>query len=229
MSASPRKSPQGRRITHRSKMIMLISIARKQIGIEESDYRSALFDITGQTSIVDCSDDQLEAVLDFLKSKGFKPASAKPQADNPMARKARALWMSLYHLGAVKNPAEQALEAFAARQLGCTKMAWADQRQAYRLIEALKNMGVRAGWSELAQSGGGASPALFQASLCRAILRRLQSIGVADKSWNLGDAVAQLTQLKPLPEVPSARQYQGLALVLGTILRRHQSNGASNG
>ena len=34
-----------------------------------------------------------------------------------MARKARALWISLYHLGAVHNPSEEALEAMARNEV----------------------------------------------------------------------------------------------------------------
>ncbi|MFX8708345.1 regulatory protein GemA, partial [Acinetobacter baumannii] len=67
---------------------------------------------------------------------------------HPMARKARALWISLHKLGVVHNPSEQALEAFAKRQLGCEKLVWARQSDAYRLIEALKSMAERAGWRQ---------------------------------------------------------------------------------
>jgi phage gp16-like protein len=47
-----------------------------------------------------------------------KKAGEPAAADHPFAAKARALWISLYHLGAIDNPSEQALEAFARRQLG---------------------------------------------------------------------------------------------------------------
>ena len=58
------------------------------------------------------------------------------------------MWISLYNLGAVRNPSNAALEAFAARQLGVAKLQWANQAHGYKLIEALKAMGARAGWHQ---------------------------------------------------------------------------------
>src|SRR3546814_16890334 len=51
-------------------------------------------------------------------------------------------------LGVVRDPSESALEAFAARQLNVEQLQWADQGRVYKLIEALKAMAERAGWSQ---------------------------------------------------------------------------------
>lgn len=103
---------------------------------------------------------QLGLVLDEFKRLGWKPAPPRSPrsgaapvptsraADHPVARKARALWVSLHQLGVVHEPAERALEAFAARQLGVERLQWADQAQGHRLIEALKAMAGRAGWDQ---------------------------------------------------------------------------------
>jgi hypothetical protein len=66
----------------------------------------------------------------------------------PLALKARAMWKSLWNLGAVRSGDERALEAFAKRQLGVDRLQWADAAIAYRLIEALKGMAERAGWPQ---------------------------------------------------------------------------------
>lgn len=58
------------------------------------------------------------------------------------------MWISLHQLGVVRNAEETALEAFAARQLHVERLQWADQGQVYKLIEALKAMAERAGWSQ---------------------------------------------------------------------------------
>ena len=99
---------------HRRAMLAKIHVARKELGIVEDYYRQILVDQTGHLSAKHCSDAELAKVLDALKAKGFKPKSRSPRtgqqrADHPMARKARALWLSLYHLGAVRNPDEKAL------------------------------------------------------------------------------------------------------------------------
>ena len=64
--------------------------------------------------------------------------------------------VSLHQLGVVRDPSEGALESFGRRQLGVDRLQWADEGQAYRLIEALKAMAERAGWD---QNTAGLEPA----------------------------------------------------------------------
>lgn len=137
-----------------------IHIAKKELGLDDPTYRVLLERITGQTSAKDCTEAQLGKVLDEMKAKGWKPAlkvvARNPgvaaqrgvQASNPVAKKARAMWISLHQLGAVRDPSERALEAFGRRQLGVEKLQWANQSHGYRLIEALKAMAEREGWSQ---------------------------------------------------------------------------------
>jgi phage gp16-like protein len=131
-------------------MLAKIHIEAKDRGLDEATRRDLVERVTGHRSCGDCSDGQLVAVLDELKrlgGHGRRPARPKP-ATTPIALKARALWKSLHNLGVVKNGAEPALEAFAKRQLRVDRLQWADQSQGYRLIEALKQMAERAGWSQ---------------------------------------------------------------------------------
>lgn len=144
-AARPAKAPVS---AFRRSMIQKINIAKAQLRMDEDDYRVGLAEVTGRASLTKCSDKQLNQVLEWLVSKGFRPVQSKGAATHPMARKARALWISLHHLGAVDNPSDHALEAFATRQLKCERLVWANQREAFRLIEALKSWAVRAGWPE---------------------------------------------------------------------------------
>jgi len=156
MTAAAKFNPADQR---RRSMIGKVQIARKELGLDEDTYRAMLKRITGVESCTVCSDGQLADVLDELKAKGWtpkviagsaprKPVANNKQADHPAARKARAMWISLYQLGVVKDRRESALEAFAARQLKVDRLQWADQGQLYKLIEALKAMAERAGWSQ---------------------------------------------------------------------------------
>lgn len=156
----------------RRAMIAKVHLARKELGIAEEDYRAILQQLTGRSSCSAMSDAQLDTVIEDMKRRGWKQGAptARRVADSPMAKKARALWLGLHQLGVVRNGSEQALEAFARRQLGCDRMQWADQGQAYRLIEALKAMAQRAGWD---QDVSGHDPAEHALVLQRRLAKRL--------------------------------------------------------
>ena len=120
-----------------------VAIARKELGLDEDTYRDILERLTGHRSAKDASDQQLGLVLDEFKAKGWTPRNPvvrkKPRLVSPPAvRKARALWIGLADLGAVRDRSEAALESFARRQLGVESMDWSDAARLYKLIEALK-------------------------------------------------------------------------------------------
>lgn len=160
---------------HRRMLIAKVHVARKELGLDEDTYRGALVLVTGdksKDSAKKCTEHELVAVLDHFKLRGF---TAKPRpgvANHKVAAKARALWISLAQLGAVKNRSDQALEAFAARQLGCERFQWARQSDGYRLIEALKAMAERAGWPQRGPNGEALTTEELKAGLEKAIARR---------------------------------------------------------
>jgi phage gp16-like protein len=187
-----------------------VKIAAKELALDDGTYRAILERLTGKRSAADCSDAELGRVLDEFKAKGWKPRQAggvcmstnkhpdqtanlalrsapRPAtsaAAHPLARKARALWLSLYQLGVVRDPSEPALEAFAKRQLGVDRLHWAVASEGNSLIEALKAMAERAGWSqgrrtpvELAQLGEIEGVPLLRARLVLAQWRRLVELG----------------------------------------------------
>ena len=140
--------------------VVKVQIARKELGLDDATYRAMVERITGRMSSADCTDAQLGRVLDEMKAKGWKPKvvtgdrAVRPTstrvapASSPVAKKARALWISLHQLGVVREPSEAALEAFARRQLKVDRLHWAKPYHADRLVEALKAMASRAGWDQ---------------------------------------------------------------------------------
>jgi len=138
-------------------MLAKVHIASKSLAMTGGDYRAMLKRITGQGSARDCTDGQLHDLLREFRRLGFQPEgrsfSTSRPASHPVARKARALWICLYELGAIKDPSERALETFARRQLGVDRLHWADQSQGYRLIEALKAIAQRNDWDQDIPSG----------------------------------------------------------------------------
>lgn len=182
-------------------LIAKIHVAKKEMGLADDDYRALLYRVTGEHSAKDCTDAQLTAVVEELKTKGFKPKprrSVRTSADHPAARKARALWISLHQLNAIDTPSEAALEAFARRQLHVDALQWADQALLYKLIEALKAIATRHGWSQnLYQVAPSEAPRVLKLRLCEAILAKLKAIGIAAKHWRLPQAAKSLAGIEP--------------------------------
>lgn len=214
----------------RRAMTAKIHVAKKQLQLDEDDYRQILLEESGRTSSADCTEAELERVLKRFEALGFKPlgktgsgagaTGAFRPAQHPVARKARALWISLHHLGAVDSPTEKALEAFARRQLKCDRLVWADQRQGYKLIEALKAMAVRHGWPQVDANGASLSTRALHEGLCTAILWKLKGADLVPADWTIDTAAFRLCGITTGAEGPmGAEAYQSLAKALGEKLR----------
>ena len=113
----------------------------------------------GKTSSKDLTDDQLrdfarhigrlqDAAKAASKHRQPKRAGKRALAPGAQASKARALWLSLYHLGAVADPAEAALDAWVERQTGVASLRFADQVVADQVIRGLRNWCDRVGFTQ---------------------------------------------------------------------------------
>lgn len=146
----------------RRTLLAKVHLAKKDLGLDDDTYRAVLVRVTGCSSSADCTLPQLEKLIAHFRAQGFVPKvvaggktapsaprpAAPRRADHPAAKKARALWLGLADLGVIQDRRESALETFAARQLGVERLQWANQGQTYKLIEALKKMAERNGWSQ---------------------------------------------------------------------------------
>lgn len=224
MTVHARPARFDRATSHRRAMLAKIHVARAQLRLAEDDYRQILLEETGKRSAADCSEEALARVIARLKRLGWQPlpkgGPAQRPAQHPVARKARALWLSLYHLGAVRSGEESALEAFARRQLGCARLVWANQRQGYRLIEALKAMAEKHGWAQTDGKGNNLPPRALKEGLCQAILAKLKQAGEIPQHWHLDEAAFRLCGIELGADGPvSAEGYDTLAAALGRKLR----------
>ena len=133
--------------THRNRIIKLIQVARRDLGLDEPNYRGILFAQGGNDSLAAMSIDGMQKVLDYLKAQGFKVRSTKTdrkQATGKDASKVRALWLFLHELGAVRDPSEAALTAYVKRIAKVDDVQW--MRGAGReelVIESLKKWAMR--------------------------------------------------------------------------------------
>lgn len=223
---------------HRRSLIAKLHIAKAQLSMADDDYREVLFRHCGVWSARDASEAGMIAALKEFEGKGFSARPKMPHgksgpgrgklADHPTARKARAMWISLYQLGVVRNPQESSLEGFACRQLKCAAFQWGDQSQGYLLIEALKAMAERAGWSQRTDycAGPGAAALALKRSLMRAILARLVAEGIAPPEWDVATALMRLCghESRMLETTGNIEDFERASKLLGRVLREHAQN-----
>lgn len=225
---------------YRRQLLGKIHIAVKQLGLSDDDYRGILFDVAGSDAVAweadgkkgkisakNCSDAQLVAVIERFKSRGWKAAQPKGRggpkpADHKPASKARALWISLHSLGAIDDPSEGALEAFACRQLGCARLQWADQGLMYRLIEAEKAIAERHGWSQDTKGlRPEAVPIVLRRRLVEAIMGKLWQAGVIPVDWHVGRAAYEFAGMETALMLATASELDVVARELGRVLREN--------
>ena len=140
----------------RLRLIRLIHVAKRDLRMEDADYRAVLATALKGTkqSSQDMSLTELERALAHLKRCGFKvrtkaksapakPKSSRALAADPGSTKIRALWLMLHELGAVKNPSEAALAAYVKRITHVEALQWIDGEQAETVIETLKKWALR--------------------------------------------------------------------------------------
>ncbi|WP_374263633.1 gp16 family protein [Zoogloea sp.] len=135
----------------RASKIRMIQVAKRELDLDDASYRDAIGRaVKGKSSAKDCSTLQLDRVIDELKRLGFKPrkpAAAKPKPERrPLdtsdeGSKARAVWLLLAEIGAVRDPSEAALNAYVRRQAGVDDLSWV--RDMLPVIEGLKAWAAR--------------------------------------------------------------------------------------
>ena len=125
----------------------MINIAKKQLGIEEDDYRTMLRRVTGKASLRAMSGAEKKAVVAELKRLGFVPTTKgnwkHPTATKKYQRLMHALWRSCHALGVIDDGSRRALRAFCGKTLGGVAVTDPDllsYEQAKPVIDALRAM-----------------------------------------------------------------------------------------
>lgn len=136
----------------RNGLIAKIHVAKNQLAIPDDNYRLLLEANTGKSSCSDMNIHELETIMDVFKKLGFsgkprpKRSGSKPMANTDHAKKIRALWLMLYHLGEISDSSEEALAAFCERTTGLANLQWLTSDHADKLIKALRGWLKRVGY-----------------------------------------------------------------------------------
>ena len=143
----------------RALAISKIHVGKRGLALTDETYRAVLERVTGKRSCKDMTEVELGRVIEELarlgayRRKARGRAGARRLAAGEQAAKIRALWLGLYHLGEVGDPAEAALARYAKRMTkransgeGVDDLSFLTPVLADRVIKGLRGWAGRVGW-----------------------------------------------------------------------------------
>ena len=139
--------------------IAAIHVLKSKLQLSDDDYRALLKNLTHKTSSKDLTDKERQAVRDHMQQLAERAGVARPlrrratgrtfaqakAAASPRERKVWALWNQLGRDGVVRDTSAKALNAWVARTVHVSALAFANDAQLDTLIEALKAWQQRGG------------------------------------------------------------------------------------
>ncbi|MBV7468979.1 gp16 family protein [Aeromonas sp. sif0611] len=150
----------------RTRLIRLVQVGRRSLGLDEETYRELLAQQSGKRSAAALSIQELDKVLQAMKGAGFKPTvkrgvkGGKQKRLSPVSgtqvRTAeigviRAIWITMAKHGLLRDGSETALNHYVERQtvrinngVGVAEVSWLDGALAYSVLESLKHWHKRA-------------------------------------------------------------------------------------
>jgi len=135
---------------YRNKLVQLIHVAKKDLGLDDDAYRAVLREQTGAETTSHLGIKGLEKVLDHMQARGFvirarpkgkaAPLKREPIHDSDeQIRKIRSLWLELRDMGVLRDSSEAALNNYCARITGIARLDWVPTTtRLSQIIETLK-------------------------------------------------------------------------------------------
>ncbi len=145
----------------RTRLIRLVQVGRRSLGLDEETYRALLVQQSGKRSAAALSIQELDKVLQVMKGAGFKPTVKRgvkggkqkrlsPVSGTPVRTAEigviRAIWITMHRHGLLCDGSETALNHYVARQtvrinngVGVAEVSWLDGALAYSVLESLKH------------------------------------------------------------------------------------------
>ncbi len=191
--AETKRKPARKPVDARTRKMRAVLAACRRLGLDSEARKDLQLDVIGVTSMSSMDEGQLGQLLDHL-NRDWKG----PNPDRAHIGKIKALWWSLYWVGAINDPGDGALSAFVKRQTSIDNLRFLDHRKAPSVIEALKSWLAREGvvWPE--DSGERARPE--REAVIAALKAKLRGVGVivaveASRTSQLDEAIRTLGKL----------------------------------
>ncbi|MNO88943.1 hypothetical protein D3C76_804110 [compost metagenome] len=145
----------------RTRLIRLVQVGRRSLGLDDETYRELLAQQSGKRSAAELTLQELDKVLLAMKGAGFKPTLKRPVQGGKQKRLSpvsgtpvrtaeigviRAIWITMHRHGLLRDGSETALNHYVERQtvrinngVGVAEVAWLSETLAYPVLESLKN------------------------------------------------------------------------------------------
>jgi phage gp16-like protein len=209
----------------RRRELAFIHAAKKQLAMAEDAYRAMIlrFSKDRTDSAGDLDQAERGKVMDHLRTfgAGRKPRLGRGGDDREQASKLRALWRSLYQLGAVRDPSDKALASFVQRQTGIAALRWNRPADLAAGIEALKSWCLRLGYRAHPCAVVGPMFHRFEPGLILAQWNRLRAIdALQGRDDGLGRWLMAMGYVEMIPERLPVDYAQDAVRRLGAWLRR---------
>lgn len=145
--------------TEKARLVQLVHIGKQQLNIDDESYRAMLKRLTNKTSSTKCTVVELHKVLHELQSKGAKvtwfaksakkptaysPATGETKVKSEITHKIRAVWITMGKHGFLKDPSEQALNAYVRKVINKNRKTLVlnvgalESNEAAKMLEILK-------------------------------------------------------------------------------------------
>jgi len=196
----------------RTKLVRAVRASCGRQGISDEDRKAIQLEVIGKESLADMELPEIGRLLDRL-NKGWKG----PMGHRAHLGKIRALWWTLYWLGAINEPNDQALNSFVERQAKVAALRFLDHKQAFAVIEALKSWAAREG---VAWPAGKPDANDDRRAVLAAIWLKLAQAGLVSGARLAGYVTGALGADRRL-ELLDSHELDALIRQLGKRLRRH--------
>ncbi|AUT41463.1 MULTISPECIES: gp16 family protein [Aeromonas] len=161
MNTLANNQPNAAQSGDRTRLIRLVQVGRRTLGLDEETYRALLELQSGKRSAAELTIQELDKVLLAMKGAGFKPTVKRPVKAGGIKRLSpargahaktaeinviRAVWITMHRHGLLRDGSETALNHYVERQtvrlnngIGVAEVAWLTDGLAYQVLESLKN------------------------------------------------------------------------------------------
>ena len=214
----------------RQKLLRTLHARAREVGMDDDLRRSIQLGVTGKESARDMTVTELRRVLDSFSRKRAPRGDELPR--HAMTKKLRALWISGWHLGVVRDRTDEALCAYVAQALGLDAARWAKDRMP-TAVEEVKRLLAREGgvdWSPIRIVWAGGRIETRDAPRVRVLeaqWRRLQELGEIRIAGALDHYVSRIAGVgvRPLDQLEDEQADEAIR-VLGSRIRKAQKRAA---